>query len=411
MSTIRVQRLLPGLLLAGIVLSSAQTAVAQAASTSIYFRPHCEETDQTKCAAFSAQDPSTLATNILEPGAELDLDVAISNPTGESIRNARIWISYDASVLEGKTLTISPLFPTVIPGESNFTPSSGYVKMAASTLAGKEVTDAIIPFARVTFLVKPGATSDTTPLSFYDQTNTLQAHTIITNAAAPTQNLLLNPLGTLMVRMAVPAPASSAPSSISSASSVSSLSSLSSSGTVAATAFPLIQVQNVKVSTKDDILYVTWDPLSHPKLQGYNIYYGTLKGRYLQRRSVSIASRGMAVRDVPRGKTYYVSVRGVDDQNQETAFSAEASVEIGNPSTSTAPVEGTLDLIDVTSPSTVAPPNPLENIGNSLPASTGVYVPGETGAPSGILLLILCSAAIGTLLALRRQYIARVHAL
>ena len=156
------------------------------------------------------------------------------------------------------------------------------------------------------------------------------------------------------------------------------------------------------MGTKENLLYITWDLLNYPKLQGYNVYFGTTKGRYLQRRSVSLASRGTVIRDLPSGKTYYVAVRGVDDKTQETAFSAEQSIEIGNPSTSSSPIVGALDMIGEVSPGDVAPPNPVDR--TTRPLQSGV--PGKSGVPSALLLLLLGSAAIGTLLACRRQVIA-----
>lgn len=166
--------------------------------------------------------------------------------------------------------------------------------------------------------------------------------------------------------------------------------------------FSLIQLQSLRLGTRDNILYVTWDLLNHPKLQGYNVYFGATKGRYLQRRSVSLASRGAVIRDLPKGKTYYVAVRGVDDENRETAFSSEESVEIGNPVTSTSPILGALEAIGEESPQVIAPENPVEYVQTPLTAG----VPGKAGSSSGLVLLLIGSAVIGTFLAGRRQFLA-----
>lgn len=133
------------------------------------------------------------------------------------------------------------------------------------------------------------------------------------------------------------------------------------------------------------------------------MYYGTLPGRYLQRKSVSVAAVGTVIRDLPQGETYYAAVRGVDDENRETAFSDEVSVEIGNPATASAMLGSVTDLVDNgpgAEPEQETKENPLETIDRPK------NVPGDTGAPSAILLLLGSSAAAGTLLALRRQLTA-----
>lgn len=361
----------------------------------VFLRPHCEQTDQTLCPVFDVQDPATLITPKLNAGQSLDMDVVLWNPTLEAISKIRIWISYDAETLEGSTIVVTPLLPTVTPGEADFVALSGYAKIAAAAEPGKEPADALLPVARLTFAVKPGVTVAGTPLSFYDQRSSTDGHTFVSTVRSPGQNLLMAPLGTLLVQFSNPV----APASSSAAASVNSSSVASSP---ASTSFATIQVQNVRTGTKDQLLYVTWDGLNHPRLQGYNVYFGTLQGRYLQRRSVSLAARGTIIRDLPAGKTYYVAVRGVDDGNRETAFSAEASVEIGNPATASSPIIGALAAIEDGMVQEIAPPNPVEHPVRPLEAG----VPGKAGSPSGFLLLLLGSAAVGTLLAVRRQVIA-----
>ena len=394
------------------------SAHAQSVLPTLVLRPHCEAIDQTLCPPFDVADPSTLQTPPLSTGDTLDLDVVLENPLQEKIGKFRLWISYDVEALEGTVLSVSPAFPIVAPGQADFSPLSGYAKIAAGAATGSEPADAILPIARLMFTVKNSANAPSTPLSFYDQRAGTDGHTVITTVTAPTQNVLSAPLGALLVQL-VPSPTAAQESSAAaiastddnSASDVSSASSTSpalrsspqvSEGGPAPESpntFGLIQIQNVRVGTKESSLYVTWDALSTPKLQGYNVYYGTLQGRYLNRRSVSVASRGAMIRDLPTGKTYYVAVRGVDDGNQETAFSAEASVDIGNPSTSSSPIVGTLDLVADVAPSTSAPENPVGQMRETA-------VPGTSGAPSGFVLLLLGSAAIGTLLACRRQMTA-----
>lgn len=399
-------------------LSWSISVHAQSTPPTLFLRPHCDVIDQTLCPQYDAADPSMLRTTPLKTGDTLDLDIVLINPTQEKIAKVRLWISYDAEAMEGTTLAVSPAFPVLTPGEVDFSPLSGYAKIAASAKPGGEPADAILPVARLTFTIKNSA-AGSTPLSFYDRLDGIDGHTVVSTVTAPQLNLIPAPLGALLVQFSAPVKASSGTlathlneASSSYSSSVSDVSSASASSAEIpavntpddASTFSRIQAQNVRVGTKENTLYVTWDALSHPKLQGYNVYYGTQQGRYLNRRSVSVASRGAVIRDLPAGKTYYAAVRGVDDGNRETAFSTEASVEIGNPSTSSASIVGSLDLVAEVAGGVGAPENPVREIYETpRPASA---VPGESGVPSSFLLLLLGSAAIGSLLAFRRQLTA-----
>lgn len=149
------------------------------------------------------------------------------------------------------------------------------------------------------------------------------------------------------------------------------------------TAFTLLQVRNVRITTEGTSLYVAWDPLISSQLKAYNLYYGSTTGRYLQRKTISAESTSMAIRGLPEKTTYFVAIRGLSLTDEETAFSQEVSVEVGNPKTSTAPLTG--DLLATRKP---------------------VTVPGETGTPSVIVLLLTLSAVIGTAFATRRQTLA-----
>ncbi len=149
------------------------------------------------------------------------------------------------------------------------------------------------------------------------------------------------------------------------------------------TAFALLQVRNVRITTEGTSLYVAWDPLTSSQLKAYNLYYGTTTGRYIQRKTVSGDSTSMAIRGMPEKTTYFVAIRALSTQDEESAFSQEVAVEVGNAKTSTAPLTG--DLLATRKP---------------------VTVPGETGMSSVITLILTISAITGTALASRRQIVA-----
>ncbi|MDD5041641.1 MAG: fibronectin type III domain-containing protein [Candidatus Peribacteraceae bacterium] len=152
---------------------------------------------------------------------------------------------------------------------------------------------------------------------------------------------------------------------------------------ISGTAFALLQVRNVRITTEGTSLYVAWDPLTSSQLKAYNLYYGTTTGRYIQRKTISGDSTSMAIRGLPEKTTYFVAIRALSTQDEESAFSQEVAVEVGNAKTSTAPLTG--DLLATRKP---------------------ITVPGETGMSSVITLILTISAVTGTALASRRQIVA-----
>jgi len=159
-------------------------------------------------------------------------------------------------------------------------------------------------------------------------------------------------------------------------------------------AFGLLQIQNVRITTEGASVFLGWDALKSSQLQGYNIYYGTTTGRYIQRKSVAANVQSLALRSLPEGTTYYFAMRAVGSGEQESAFSAEVSVTVGDPKTSTSPLAAS-----AIGGKGGQPVNPVQG---SVTQSGG-RVQGETGIPSTLGLLGILSAGIGTAIASRRQ--------
>lgn len=184
---------------------------------------------------------------------------------------------------------------------------------------------------------------------------------------------------------------------------MSSASSQSSVAPVSTVAFPILQVQNVRIATDSNNVYLTWDRVSSNQVQAYNIYFGDTMGRYIHRRTVSADAPAVVIKDQVLGTKFYAAIRAVNSTGQESAFSQEVGVDVGVPSSSTAPILGTLPRDTTpTKTNTVAPKNPLSGT-----VSGTVKVPGASGLPSGLQVFIIAAAGIGTLLALRRQFSAR----
>jgi hypothetical protein len=438
-SAVTLRRLcLDALAAALLLLATTPVAMTQQPKPLLELRPHCEEADQSKCASFDVASPTTMRTQEMAVGMTLDMDIIVRNPASAPISAVRSWLSYDAEVLEGVSITLDPAFSIPIPGEGEFSPADGFAKIGAATEEGKEPAGNIIRVARVQFTVRQPPTSGVSPIGFHDIKPDGRGHTAVIASNDPTrQNMVTDQLGSLLVRIAssnvapanqsssiAPTTASSqaaqvgssaaaassatpvvqqAPASSSAAAAAASsvpglgTSSSAAPAPVASTPFNLLQVQNLRVTSEKTTLYLAWDKLNTPRLQGYNVYYGTQMGRYIQRRSLPATAISLSIRDLPLGTAYYASVRAVDDKGIESAFSQEAGVEIGNPNTSTSPLlaippEGGQLTGDVTGPK-----NPLDH---------GTTVPGESGSSSVLLLLLGASAAIGMAVALRRQFIA-----
>jgi len=392
----------------------------------LLFRPHCEgEAPITEieiapsasqflsqgrgtCKNFSMRDPQTLQTSALKAGDILDLDVIVYNPNKTPLKNVRAWISYDPQTLEGVSISLKDLaVPT--PGEVDFSASEGFAKINATAETGQTTSPWLVNIARVQFKVLRAPLAGLTPIGFYDLQSGNDGHTkVIGNINGEEKNVLPGELGSLVVvispttsitsassaAMSLPVSSiasSSAASSLSSTGIVSSMGASSTSSSVSSgrTTFVLLQIQNLRATTEGGAIYLAWDKLPSGEVVGYNVYYGTEKGRYIQRKSVTPENSTHIIRGLPENTVYYVAVRAFNSANEETAFSREVMIKTGDPRSSTAPLS--LDPSDHTMPD-----------GNPLTGSlTGV--PGASGMPSLFVTLLIVCAITGTLFAFRRQ--------
>ena len=393
--------------------------------------------------------PLNLETSTLSVGDTLDMDILEQNVRKLSVGKIRAWLTYDPTILEGTSVVPSTSYPIVTPGEQEFDAENGYVKVEVQPGNGTN-TGALAPVAQVTFTIKSIPEGGTTVIGFYDASGE-EPHTAVYDSSETPANILSKNLGSLSVRINTEQIATvdpvteeetiqpmeedivaqdSAPSDESASSSskaeedppsdnsdatppdppaeveqpvvvppsksehpaAEEFSSSSEAATEpmtvsSETTFSLLQVQNVRVTSVDGSLYVAWDLLAAPGLQGYYVYYGTDTGRYIQRRGVASAERSTAIYGLPDGTPYYVAVRGVKESGEETAFSTEVAVTIGDARTSTSP----LSQRDV----------PVGT--NRVKSGQATQVPGESGTPSILIVLLILSAIIGTFLAFRRQ--------
>jgi hypothetical protein len=361
------------------------------------------DTSPAPCPEYEVRDPLSRQTGLLKVGDTLDMDLIMHNPSGRPLTRFRAWIGYDSDVLEGKTLELSGAFPVATPGEADFSVADNYIKVSGTS--EQAVTSRTIVLARIVMTVKE-APSIGSALSFYDANGKEDAHTgAFIEEGTTTENVSSITQGSLAIRFqpsattssvpsatvsSAPNTASSAPASSQTSIAAPTSSAAASSAPVAPAVFSKLQTQSLRVTTEGSSVFLAWNPLPSAELAGYNLYYGTISGKYIQRRSVEKESQTLTIRALPVGQTYYFAVRAVNGSGEESDFSQEVAVTVGNAATSTSPLSGAL----------------IEGgPGGNAPGTDG-NVAGESGPASWFLLFAAVSAITGTLLAFRRQWTA-----
>lgn len=390
--------------------------VAQESGPTLLLRPHCEPQKDTgspfgplpdnpifinigsgRCHLFPTINPLTRETPVLDVGETLDMDLIIQNSPHQEINRVRAWIAYDPTIFEGTTLSLSSAFPLPFPGEADFSQEEGYIKIHASTDTGGRTDDTMV-VARIQMRILSTPNSSTT-LSFYDAGPLPENHTTIVRGSGLLEQNVLNPssLGQLQVRLQRetpeegPAAPPTVPPSSAPPTPLPPPLPLPPPANQPTEIFTLLQVQNLRATTEGSSVFLAWDPLPSSQLIGYNLYYGTVSGEYVQRRSMDSAMTSATLRSLPQNSQYFFAIRGVSDAQTETAFSQEVAMTVGSPDSSSAPLHGNIIERERTI---------------SRHART---LAGSTGTPSLLLIIVLGSACVGTTLAFRRQCIAQTH--
>jgi Fibronectin type III domain len=263
----------------------------------------------------------------------------------------------------------------------------GLIKIGGGTDGKLNATEARV--ARVTFRVINTTVNSNVFFENYKQDGTGETAVLKETDAGPVQLMQVNPT-ILTVRVSttqVAPPAVPAQTGNTQPTGTNPANANSSS-------FQLLQVQNLKLTSSNQSIFVGWDPLPSADIDGYNVYYGTVSGKYIQRRSLEEDNSSLILRDLEPNTTYYVAIRAYSKKGDESTFSHEESVRVGKPESSTSPLNQQPGKISSNPP---AETNPIET-------RNGTSITGETGLNTGVVAVILFSAAIGTALAWRRQF-------
>lgn len=375
-----------GLILMICIISTfPHSAIAAPEGARLILRPHCEQpsekSDNAGCPLFSIRNPLTQETPIVKKDDLLDMDLVLIRDNDLPVNIIRAWLAYDPDILEGDLLETGTDFPDVAPGEHDFDPSEGYIKIYVHVSGTSDRQDKEIVIAQIRMRVKQ-STVPSTPISFYDVAQEMEGHTmVISGEGTDARNILFPELGSLLVR--TDNPQGSLPPTV----PVHPLTARPKAPTPA-TPFIILQIQNVGVTTEGTNIFIGWDPLSTPDLIGYNVYYASRSGEYIHKRSLDATATSTTIRDLPVGVKYFFAIRGVNRAQQESAFSHEVAVSVGSPATSTSPLAAS--VIPRTPPA----------LRTQLNRTT---VPGQTGISSWIGAVIIGVALVGTTLAIRKQ--------
>lgn len=406
-----------------VLLLTTPRVFAATPDVGIRFRPHCSASQapqnevelaprsptrpakpwrsgegEVGCQEFPLYDPETLITHGVQAGDILDIDIVLTNPSRQPLQSVQSWVEYDPDVLKGVEVRIVDQFPLVAPGEQAFSSEKGLVKLGASNVAGgMQEPEAV--FARVKFQVL-SQSADPVLIRFHEfnllgqegRTKVLlieEGRTVNVLKTRPKDLLLFFGEGvppTLLPPSPSPQP-SPAPQPGPSPTPSPIPTPLPDDG------FSRLQPQNLRVMTGDDRVYLLWDPLTDSRVAGYNVYYGTVSGRYVQRRTVSRDVSGVTIRGLPLGKRYYFAVAAFDRSERESQFGYEVAVTVGDPESSTAPLSLSLGQ---------GPPfgvegfasDDAEDLSASLLREGQGRVPGETGMPLWVLSFFLIGGAL-----------------
>ena len=400
--------------------ASVSTAAAQSADSAIglSLEPHCASEDRTQCPVYTVSDASHLTTGTVNVDDIVDVDVVLLNAASTHIETIRSWLRYDPAVLEARSVTLTPVIAKPIPGEQSVSSTLQLVKIGGG--AG-EIKNNRTAIARVTFRVKSGG--NPTDISFENYREDGLGQTAVNGTPTTTASdkglpeppcivgilcpkkmtplLGVQPsaLTVLLVPVhsAAPEPAAAPTPDPSMQQIIPILGAGNANANLpdipqnTESAFSLLQVQMLKITSRDNSIFLGWQPLRSSELAGYNVYFSAVSGKYIQRKSIASTASSLVLRDLEPGTTYYVAIRAFNRQNVETVFSQEVSVTVGKPETASAPLTG--KLVET---------QPVQ--GNPVETRGGTQVSGETGMSDTLVLFMIISAVIGTAFAAHRQF-------
>lgn len=260
-------------------------------------------------------------------GDEVTIEMVLKNPDAQSVISVRSWMEYNPAHLEGISIdtTDSP-FTLVAPGEDGFEAENGRVKLGRSNISGG-VKDKEVVVAKVKFRVKTfsGAVTELKPYD-YQLTELGHVSVNIIDQGFPVNILTEEPkVLPLTLNSGVPQESEVVlPPQI-------SLPPVS----------MLLRPLKLRANTDSGYVDLVWEAPLDLNRSGYFIYYGKTSGQYSRRRTLNNVTQSR-IENLPNGEVYYFAVTAFNALNQESDYSDEVGVIVGEPFSSTSPFEGLL---------------------------------------------------------------------
>src|SRR5690606_9904612 len=139
----------------------------------------------------------------------------------------------------------------------------------------------------------------------------------------------------------------------------------------------LSRPMNLKANTGEGYVHLKWDKSTDTKMSGYYLYYGKTSGLYTRRKAEGQVD-SYVLEGLSNGETYYFAVTAHDAAGQESDYSNEVGVIVGQPLSST---------------------HPLEDLANQLLAQ----VPVQTEVGPALNWFLISALGLGVILGLGRR--------
>ena len=330
------------LLIIGLAIALFIPVFAMGEAT-LVLSPTCPQGVETCVQSFKDHDQA-IASYV--EGNELSIDVMINNPDRKNVISARTWFTYNPAHLEAVEIdTKDSLFTLVAPGEDVIEESEGLIKIGRSNIAGG-VGTAEAKVATVRFkVITPKAI--TTSIEFYDYQVSELGHTslnVIENDFPV--NILVKAPKTLKINLN-----GGGTESTGSGTSMTGLGS-NPSGLPVATpidigggqtplgiAANLIRPDGLQIDTDGTNVILKWKTGQQNAIRGYHVYYGRTSGNYTRHKDAGMVNR-IRIENLPIGEVYYFALTAYDANGNESDYSNEVGIIVGQRLSSTAPMEG-----------------------------------------------------------------------